>query len=78
MSDKMTPQDLKKAQDVFTQAQIEHVQKCGQVVEEVLAEFNCTIVPQFIFRGMQTIPGWLVVPISKNAPPSKRVSNNGK
>lgn len=78
MTNTVDPSELEKAQDLFKQARTENVQKCGDEIQKVLLEFGCTIVPQFIFRGMQMIPGWLVVPISKDAPPSRVISSNEK
>ncbi len=61
---KMTQAELNKAAELLHEAEQQNLTDCQNEVEAILRKRGVIMIPQFVFRGMETLPQILFLPKS--------------
>ena len=71
---KMTQAQLNKAAELLHEAEQQNLTECQDEVEAILRKRGVIMIPQFVFRGMETLPQILF--LSKSALQNKSSSSS--
>ena len=58
----MESKQLQEVTEAYKKARKEQVNKCSDVIDAALKEFDCVLEPEFTFRGLRTFRRVLVLP----------------